>query len=686
MTLGVRVSAAARGVLLTSALLPTGAERIHVMDNRSRELNLHGRYLDDCVSSECSSVSWRSIPYMYNSLIQDDLRICAVGHVAWECHSKHWQNVLQATEANCQGARDAGTLAFGRFKCEHNDLCSAVAARVAVLLTACGTGSGRYAGGMGVIPPAKEVTCQQVADIRVDIEIVGACRRLVKNQGNNLSSLARLGSSLLCGCDTLSPPGSRRSGDANFQRSKDNMYIVKLMSFDDATKQESLLQDRLGVKTMPPLLETHVYFDARRRAMVMKNFFDAEAIGLTAQWRFPEWAKWACRHDVSEQPWGVDLIWQGGYDVKPKPSKSAERAPLLAQIIRHHWKLKEWSGWLDMVSRLHVALRFLKEKELVDYSPLVSVWTASAQNRTPSPDCEPRLVGTAPRKCLLSPECFMVTDPQHDQHDFFDFESMSDHGHSASIQSQRCDLVCLTVVDYLMEYGYKTQLENLFKKRKWSKYDEKVSHLVQCMGDILSDDCREYLQMGCTQLWETNSVTLDELLWCREFHSTPRVPRIPSGAWRWGGCKPDVDWEDPDGDRCDAYEGMMIDVDDLRVVGSGGKNPVAACCAHQHKSGFVTFAPTRGQTLDENYEPTTASKLPARAWKEHGCTTEDSWRDQKGRNCADFYDGRLFLDGDWWNGCSLGRTGGELTPMEACCLEKKDGKVVYSVSSWLFNG
>lgn len=278
----------------------------------------------------------------------------------------------------------------------------------------------------------------------------------------------------------------------------------------------------------------------------------------------------------------------------------------------------------------------------------------------------------------------MATDPQHDQRDFFEFESIPDHGFSGGIQSERCDLVCLTVVDYLMEYDFKRQLENMFKDGKWSQYDEKVSHIVQCIGDILSDDCQEYLQMGCTQLWETNGVTLDELTWCREFSFTQRVPRIPKGAWLQGGCKPDLDWEDPDGDHCDAYEDMLIDVDDLRVVGSGGKNPVAACCAKQHRSGFATFAPTHGQTLDENYEPATASKLPARVWKEHGCTTEDSWRDQKGRNCAG-YDGWLFLDGDWWNLPSEW-TGGKLTPMEACCLEMNDGQIVYSVSSWLFNG
>mmetsp|Transcript_80538 Transcript_80538/g.218113 ORF Transcript_80538/g.218113 Transcript_80538/m.218113 type:complete len:189 (-) Transcript_80538:57-623(-) len=186
------------------------------------------------------------------------------------------------------------------------------------------------------------------------------------------------------------------------------------------------------------------------------------------------------------------------------------------------------------------------------------------------------------------------------------------------------------------------------------------------------------------QLWERNDVTLHEMRWCREFQFTPRVPRIPRWAWVWAGCRPDLDWVDPDGDGCDAYEEMMIDVDDLRVVGSAGKSPLAACCAKQHKSGFVTYARSRWQALDETYEPETASKLPLRVWKKHGCTTEESWKDQRGRDCATFYDGRLLLDGDWWNG-SPGVSGGELTPMEACCLEKADGKIIYSVSSWLFN-
>jgi hypothetical protein len=331
------------------------------------------------------------------------------------------------------------------------------------------------------------------------------------------------------------------------------------------------------------------------------------------------------------------LIWRGGYDVKPKPAKSAERAPLLAQIVRHQWRLKEWHGWADLMPQLNETLQFLRDEHLVDYSPLVSLWTVSGGNGTIGPGCEPRLLGNAPRKCVLSQKCSLAPLGPHDQDDFFAFQSdLREPG------GTQCDLVCVTVVDYLMQFGWTRRIESYFKEGKWTDYDRKVSHLVRCMGDLVADDCREYREIGCTQLWETGDVTLDELVWCKEYYHL--VPRIPTTAWLRTGCVPDPDWKDPQGDHCEAYADVLIEKAEFLIQGSGGKSPVDACCATHQRYRGVTFAPARVEA-GEGGEPATAWKLPADVWKSNGCIADDHWKDQAGRDCYSYYNGLEFSIG-----------------------------------------
>merc|ERR1740138_445480 len=112
----------------------------------------------------------------------------------------------------------------------------------------------------------------------------------------------------------------------------------------------------------------------------------------------------------------------------------------------------------------------------------------------------------------------MVASAISFEDEFFDFGTMPDPGSHGGTATHRCDLACITVVDYLMKFTYSRRVENWLKQKKWTNYDQKVRHLVNCMGDILADDCREYRLTGCTQLGETNGVSLGELLWCREFY------------------------------------------------------------------------------------------------------------------------------------------------------------------------
>ena len=92
----------------------------------------------------------------------------------------------------------------------------------------------------------------------------------------------------------------------------------------------------------------------------------------------------------------------------------------------------------------------------------------------------------------------------------------------------------MTVVDYFMQFGWARRIESYFKESKWTDYDKKLSHLVRCMGDLVADDCREYREIGCTQLWEAGDARLHELAWCREYYHL--VPSIPMTAWLRTGC------------------------------------------------------------------------------------------------------------------------------------------------------
>lgn len=652
-----------RGLLLSSAWL-AGANRVLFSFNRSSELSLQGQQGTsvDCVVRECNRVhSYWSDEDHHTKAELNELNLCAVGHVARSCKSKSWQDAAKATQAGCPGAGDAGELAFGESQCRADDLCSPVGARIALLLTVCGSGA-------GATPPVREVTCGHFSDYQWGAAVRNICIALVTQQGNNLTILEQVGRSLLCGCDSLRPAGSRREGSI-FQRSRNGLYIVKLLSQSDVENQKRLVLGALKHSGRHPLLENPVYFDAHRRAIVMKNFFNAAAIGLTAEQVLPAGAHSQCAQNL-----GVDLLWHGGYDVKPKPAKSAERAPFLAQIVRHQWRLKDWHGWADLMPQLNETLQFLKDENLVDYSLLVSLWTASAQNGTRAPSCEPRLLGSAPRKCVLSPRCSAAPAGPEDQDGFFAFQSGS-----GAPGGTQCDLVCVTVVDYLMEFDWTRRIESYFKEGKWTNYARKVSHLAQCMGDLTADNCREFREIGCTQLWETGDVRLDELVWCKEYYH--RVPRIPMRAWLRTGCVPDPDWKDPQGDHCEDYADVLIQKGDFSVRGSEGRNPVDACCATHQRYKGVTFAPAHGQA-DEGSEPATTWKLPTAVWKSNGCIADDLWKDRAGRDCGSFYNGLEFFDWDWMNK----DIGLSMTPMEACCLDRVGGKIIYSSADWLFRG
>jgi len=595
-----------------------------------------------------------------------ELKLCAVGHAARSCRSGPWQAAAEATRAACPGAPDAGELAFLRHQCRADDLCAPVGARVALLLTVCGSGVRAWARST---PPVGQITCGDVSERRWGAEVHDTCVYLVDAQGNNLTILERVGRSLLCGCDSLRPLGSRRGGDSIFQRSKDGLYIVKLLSQSDTESQQRLTLGALKRAARYPLLEEPVYFDAHRRAIVMKNFFNAAAIGLTAEQILPAGSPSHCAEDL-----GVDVSWHGGYDVKPKPAKSTERAPLLAQLVRHQWRLREWHGWAELMPQLNETLALLRDEHLVDYSPLVSFWAASASNRSAGPGCEPRLVGRAPRRCVLSPRCSVAPAGPLDQDDSFAFQSAS--GVPGGTQ---CELACVTLVDYLMHFDWTRRIESYFKEGKWTDYDRKVSHLVQCMGDLLADGCREYREIGCTQLWETGDVRLGELVWCNEYYHL--VPRIPMTAWLRSGCVPDPHWTDPQGNTCEAYAGVLIEKSDFSVRGSEGRNPVHACCATQQRYSGVIFAPAHGEA-GGTFEPATVWRLPSDVWKWNGCSADDRWRDSAGRDCYSYYNGLEFFDWDWMSKDRLF----SMTPMEACCLDKVGGKIVYSSANWLFNG
>mmetsp|Transcript_22382 Transcript_22382/g.40320 ORF Transcript_22382/g.40320 Transcript_22382/m.40320 type:complete len:476 (-) Transcript_22382:453-1880(-) len=69
-------------------------------------------------------------------------------------------------------------------------------------------------------------------------------------------------------------------------------------------------------------------------------------------------------------------------------------------------------------------------------------------------------------------------------------------------------LLCVNIIDYLMDYSPTRWMESLLKGRKFKRYASGIGQLLACVGDLSSADCEHYLEDACGE-----TVTDD---WCNE--------------------------------------------------------------------------------------------------------------------------------------------------------------------------
>lgn len=496
--------------------------------------------------------------------------------------------------------------------CEHTDLCLQAAALLGAELVVCSHVMD------GVSHPT-DCGSAKMTDAESSL-----CKRAA-NSTDQISYSAGLITSLRCPCKNLHPEGSRSK--SIIQRTSDRKFIVKQIKAD-----EMLVLSELNVPNHPNvMLNGWSHADPLRRLVVMPNMMEPanQLYGIF------------CGDDRDSDPLDKKIATLGddgskslAWDVKPLPAKSKERSRFLAFLVRKRVKLNEWKGWDSTGMTLRNTLRWLAMNNLVDYSMFISAFRLSS-NMTPECKIEARR-----NNCFKDPRCAQ--------------------------EGKECNIICLTVLDYLMEYSIGRQLESTWKKRKWHNYKDKTSDFFDCLGDLTSSKCEKYLDLGCQQMFREGFRSRDELKdnWCMPNGTWNLI--IPHENWLAHGCVPDPAWTDEEDDDCEEYEGMPVSVEDVFIRGSQGKTPLEACCVTRSLKGVVYATQVQETAFDASHG------FDERFWKSNGCVPDASWMSKaSGEDCID-YEG-MPANSEDMNAIDLrGRS-----PAEACCLEWRCGEIRY---------
>mmetsp|Transcript_97315 Transcript_97315/g.225595 ORF Transcript_97315/g.225595 Transcript_97315/m.225595 type:complete len:178 (-) Transcript_97315:22-555(-) len=57
-------------------------------------------------------------------------------------------------------------------------------------------------------------------------------------------------------------------------------------------------------------------------------------------------------------------------------------------------------------------------------------------------------------------------------------------------------VVCISILDYLLTYGTWQVLQNTVQRNRWTDYEDKLRHLVMCVGWVQQTLCWEYQDMA----------------------------------------------------------------------------------------------------------------------------------------------------------------------------------------------
>jgi len=241
-------------------------------------------------------------------------------------------------------------------------------------------------------------------------------------------------------------------------------------------------------------------------------------------------------------------------------------------------KLKEWHHFDEISLRLSRATDLLNRESLIDYSLLLSLFDVSG---TPREGCNTSVKMWVPRSCIVDPGCVQEGSTSYNV-------SIPGQSHIHVIGPGdgilRCKVLCLTVLDYLMDYSIWRKAESFFKQNKWKTYHTKTEKAWSCLGDLTDPLCRTYLSVGCQALSKDAAQEND---WCALLELPQHVP--PSW-FRLQGCEPDPSWASGF-DDCIDYEGMPFTSDDFHVRSLDGRTPMEACCLEFNQNGLYYVNP-----------------------------------------------------------------------------------------------
>jgi len=272
--------------------------------------------------------------------------------------------------------------------------------------------------------------------------------------------------------------GEASRSSAQFAVTADSRFVIKLIDPKEMDTLQGLIEDgkyKNHLESHTSLFLPFLYLitdDAKLPLVIMHNFHTD----------FAETAKGVFQDTEYEKE---------KYDVKPAQCKhSVERAPLMGRLLQEHWEpvkdpalsCSRGAGsicWTHIELMLSNDLEFLadsrridglgRKMHYIDYSLIFLTATASGEHY-PAVGLE------------LPPNC------------------------AVSVHNDKTTLICVHVVDYLVEKTWKRKLESYWKDGKFEDYGEAVQDLLHCTGEMHFEDgekdCKEYLDIGHTYLME----------------------------------------------------------------------------------------------------------------------------------------------------------------------------------------
>lgn len=327
-----------------------------------------------------------------------------------------------------------------------------------------------------------------------------------------------------------------------------------------------VLQNVLDRIPYGALLNGWQYILPANSLVIMPNAYHSATYGLQASW-VNRGRTSSLERCSSSSAGRIEMRFRQGFDIKPLPIKSSQRRLILGHLVRRQWKLRDMAGWAEVTSKLLSSLRFLVRESLVDYSLLLALFEADVPDDA---RCSPfKELSSESRQCLVTADCVAgahqsaipiqmppsrgssqqtgefrgESGPGYKDHLFgsslmerkpFPYQNKSSFADVSTARQDRCEAICVTVIDYLMKFSWMRKFENALKQFRWSDYAKKAEQMWHCLGDLTQRGCEEYLQLGCKEL--TDHAVVGNSHWCtgisleEQLDESESIDNVPDDA------------------------------------------------------------------------------------------------------------------------------------------------------------